>query len=305
MSKFLFFLAASAALACGETTGVPSALASTPPAPPPNPPAGELQSDLRKAVEFQLLGEYDRAQSGYELVLKRAPETAGIRYQLAVCSFNLKDLGAAKNYAEESLRRHEVAADSANLLGAIAGNGGRKEEALAYFQKAAALNPKSDQYPFNASEALRELGRDKEAIPWLEKAVALKPQEPLYAFKLRMARVASGDLPPVQREVDEQLQLDHPTGDWLLLAAALCLQAKDTGRASTLMNEARDSMSQPIFFAMIQDPAFVAWRKDPKVDAFFHAEVIKVPADSQIHQQEHPNPSPAPSASPALSPYVF
>ena len=55
---------------------------------------------------------------------------------------------------------------------------GRREEAVALYQKALQLRPDYAEAAFNLGNALRELGRLDEAIAWYRQASALRPDFP-------------------------------------------------------------------------------------------------------------------------------
>ena len=65
--------------------------------------------------------------------------------------------------------------DALFLLGAIAGQTGRKEQAVELMSRALSVNPRSVEAHFNLGVALSELRRHAEALASYERAIALKP----------------------------------------------------------------------------------------------------------------------------------
>ena len=264
--------------------------------PVPLPP--KAQEALEIALRFHMKGEWKRAEVGYLKVLQLASDAREVHYHLAVCFYNQKELAKAKSHLQIALSRGESLAEANNLLGVIAGSEDRKEEALKFFMEAMKLNPASDQFPYNASEELRKLGMTEQAIPYLQKAIALKPQEPLYSFKLRMARISASHAESVDKEVREQLAAESPTGDWLLLAAALELQKGRAEQAGEFILRAKEAMSPPIFFGMLQDTFFLAHRENKEIQPFYEVQISEASGGGKVIEKNPPASVPDSSPSP-------
>ena len=81
----------------------------------------------------------------------------------------------------ELVLRREIEAypdlvDARNALGVALANQARREEALAVFQAAAGLDPRSAEANNNVGNVLNDLGRYAEAVPYLEKALETNPR---------------------------------------------------------------------------------------------------------------------------------
>lgn len=257
-----------------------------------------LKETLRRALDFHLRGEWARAASGYEKVLEIHPEAPGVRYQLAVCAYNQKDLAGARRLLADSLARGEEVADCHNLLGNIEAVKGNHAAAAEQFAKAAELFPANAQFHYNLGLALRRLERFDDAIAALERAVLLRPQEPLYLYQLNLTRIAARKDMGLRERIAEQLTMESPTGDWLLLSAAELLEREeDVKKAIERIRQAKGVMTAPIFYGMIQDPIFTSRRKE--LAEFFEVEVIEIPKvgvleDPEADKQAGSDPSAAP-----------
>jgi predicted O-linked N-acetylglucosamine transferase (SPINDLY family) len=107
--------------------------------------------------------------------LQKAPRR-GTGHRLGYCYLALGDLRNAEQVLRREIEAYPDLVDAHNALGVALINQARREEALAVFQEAARLDPRSAESNNNIGNALNELGRYAEAVPYLEKALEAKPQ---------------------------------------------------------------------------------------------------------------------------------
>jgi tetratricopeptide (TPR) repeat protein len=120
-------------------------------------------------------GEHDSSRVYYALALSLDTNSASIRCNIAAASLAMGDTGTAAAYLgdrrvmrlEEPLRYI--------TLGTLRLQQGRKEEALAAFQRSAAIDPASFQSHYDAAYTWNLLGETGEAIKAVDIALVLNP----------------------------------------------------------------------------------------------------------------------------------
>lgn len=237
---------------------------------------------LGEGLDLQLTREPDKALQKLREALEKNPDLRGVRYQMAVAAFQAGDTGQAETFAAESIEHGENVADAHILRGTLAARDGRHEEAAVEFAAAVAAEPANAMAYYNWSESLRHTGRPQEALEKLAAAMSRNPGEPLYALKQRLARIEAGDgLEELRRETIAQMQLDPPSGDWLLTAAAIDLSQGETASAARMLQGARLHM-QPILFVGIlqEDPFFKRHKANPAVAPYLDVTIEVTPRGS-------------------------
>lgn len=262
--------------------------------PSPLPPPGASKNplalkELQQAIQSQLQQDFPGARAHYEAARKLDPELKGIDYQLAVVAFNENDLAAAKTMAEKSIASAQEVSACHLLLGVMAGQAKDYPLSVSEFEKAAEANPANPNPYYNLSETYREQGDPKKAIEALRKAMQRNPADPLYPLKLRLARIEAGEDESLDKETSEQLRLPSPAGDWLLTAAAIALKRGFYPEAASLLDQSRQAMQSVLFFAMLQDPVFLKYAKQPEIAIFYD---VKISHGGASAAPSSPSPSP-------------
>lgn len=160
------------------------------------------------------------------------------------------------------LRTSPNHADALHLLGVVAHQGRRHDEALDLIGRALALNPSAAPYQNNFGEALRGLGRLEEAAAAYARAIELRPDYADAYDNLGIALAALGraaDAEPLHRQA-LNLQPGHANARWNLGLCRLLLGDFDAGWEgyegrwqSTNFPSAKRSFSQPMWDG--SDPA--------------------------------------------------
>jgi len=247
-----------------------------------NPAAQEAHSKLSDAIQAQLGRKYEESLALFEEAKKLDPMLKGVDYQMAVSAFNLGDEARTEKYAYATIAANDSGANAYNLLGTLYARRGDYPAAEWAFAQGIALNP-ADPIPlYNLSEALRAQGRSVEAMDRLREAIQRNPGEPLYALKLRLAKIEAGQSIELIPDVDRELALKPPAGDWLMTAAAIALKADRFGEAAALLASARGQMQPILFFGLIQeDPLFRQYKQQPQIAPFYDVTIaIKPPKES-------------------------
>jgi len=163
---------------------------------------------------FETENKFAEAAAEYRKAIEKNPRALNLHFRLGRAilleSHSPEALAKAQKEfeAELALNAEDPAAEF--QIGQILDAGGRREDALAHFQKALELSP-------NFPEAALAVGRirvqDKqyaEAIPLLERVVAAQPRNEAAHYSLMMAYRNSGQMDKARREQQELQKLQHP-----------------------------------------------------------------------------------------------
>jgi predicted Zn-dependent protease len=115
------------------------------------------------------------------------------KYDQALAAMQKKDVAGAKALANEAVRLVPREGQFHQLLGDIALNEKRNQDALPYYQKAMELNPGYFGSWLGAGVAQYRLGNKQQARQWLTRSMELLPTAPASLYLGNMAR-DSGDL---------------------------------------------------------------------------------------------------------------
>jgi len=143
-----------------------------------------------------------------EMRVKESPNVADYRAFLGASYVDVDRFAEAVPQLEAALRLDDRLAGAHNDLGTALMAQGQLRDALAHFQRAAALAPRDEQIQFNLGNALNRAGRLAEAASSYERAIALNPAFPdphanLAALLFTHGRVKEA-LPHFQRAVELQ-----------------------------------------------------------------------------------------------------
>ena len=250
-------------------------VAATPTPQPLEPGRAEAALLLAEALQKQEARQPQEALRLFQQVLLLNPALKGVRYQMAVAAYQAGDETEATRHARTCLEHQESVPDARILLGTIAGRAGRHQDAAREFSAAVEADPANAMALYGWSESLRSQGRTAEAVEKLTQAVSRNPGEPLYALKLRLARIESrDDLPGLTEEIQRELSLDPPAGDWILTAAALDLAEGRKEAAARRLEQARFAMQPALFLGVVQeDPFFRKYRREAFMQPFLQAKI--------------------------------
>ncbi|HEY2250230.1 MAG TPA: tetratricopeptide repeat protein, partial [Planctomycetaceae bacterium] len=131
--------------------------------------------------------------------------------QRAIDLYAAGDRPGAGRIAREILRRNPTHAGAAWLLGALALDEGRTEEAMLFFQHAAAREPDDARFHNGLGEAYRALGRWPDAIACFEAAVRIDPSLAAAHHALGLTRLETGETAQAIEDFGQAVSLrsDH------------------------------------------------------------------------------------------------
>jgi tetratricopeptide (TPR) repeat protein len=177
------------------------------------------------------LGRYDEAEQHAKLALKDIPSQA--HYLLSQVALKRKDFATARAEALATVSGDKDRPYSLTLLGQIALEEGKQEEALAQFDQALALVAKKHQpvpkLHFFRGDTLARLGRATEAEGELREEIRLFPADPQPYKNLMLMYVLQGRIPEATQLVF-QLEKASPTPpSYLAIAETLKTMGDNQG----------------------------------------------------------------------------
>jgi Tfp pilus assembly protein PilF len=164
-------------------------------APRPAPPAPPVKpiDHFGLALQYQRLGQFDRALAQYRILLARHDDSAEIHDNLGLL---YADHGDAANAMAEFRRALDIDPGSVkahNNLGVTLMRAGRLTDAAAEFHSALAPDPDSVEPLVNLALVQKAAGRLPEARELLERAVRLDPRSAGAHYNLAVVADETGD----------------------------------------------------------------------------------------------------------------
>ena len=115
-------------------------------------------------------------RAGGSMAMTDRPDSIAAMLQAAVEAHGQGDLAAARRGYEAVLRQSPQQPDALHLLGVVADQEGRPEEAIDLISRAIAISPQAAAFHGNLGNALLACGREADAEAAYRRAVAIDPQ---------------------------------------------------------------------------------------------------------------------------------
>ena len=165
---------------------------------PDSPQAQELEAE-----SFESQGNWDRASAQYQKILEQNPKAPGIHYRLGriLISKTPPEAEAAKREFEEELKVDPSDASAEFMLGEMARQAARWDEAAAHFARASKLDEGFAEAYLGLGIALNSEGKFSDAVAPLESYVKLDPSDPAGHYQLATAYARTGRKPDAEREI--------------------------------------------------------------------------------------------------------
>ena len=157
---------------------------------------------------------------------------------LAIAKHREGQLAEAEQMYRQVLRWQPDNPDAYHLLGLLAGQLSRFDDALALFEHAIALNPAVPEYHANLGNALKMTSRLEEAEGAFVSAISLRPDYPEALMNLATVRRSRGDLEDAERLLRRSLQLRPNWADAQINLANVALAQRRFEEATTLFSSA-------------------------------------------------------------------
>jgi len=134
-----------------------------------------LQGELARALQQHQQGQLAQAEQGYRRILRSAPQQFDALQLMGVLAGQTQRFDEALDWLQRALKQRPDSAPALNNLGNTLANLGRHAEALQAFDRALALRPTDHKALRNRGTALRALGRREDALASFDAALALAP----------------------------------------------------------------------------------------------------------------------------------
>ncbi|HZT41416.1 MAG TPA: tetratricopeptide repeat protein [Chthonomonadaceae bacterium] len=159
-----------------------------------------------------------------ETAVRLDPDSAQAHLDLGVSYFQLRDMERAQTEFAQALRRDDHLAQAEFMLGRIAWLRQDSTEALRHLKRATQLDERYDVAWYGMGVCLIQLGRRPEALAAMQKAAALNPKRPEYPTAIGELEVDQhSDIAEARRQYERALQLDPNFGPACALMGSLYL----------------------------------------------------------------------------------
>ena len=188
--------------------------------PPTQPPA--VHPLLPQAVALHQAGHTAEAAKIYRQILAQAPRHFDATHLLGVIALQGGRLDQAEHLITSALEINPNDAAALSNLGTVHLRSGQLEAACSAYEKAAKLQPNSFDALANLGTVLRQLGRSREALVPLRRAHSVNPKSAMVCSLIGACFLVTGDTPAAVKffELATHLESDNAQG-WVNLAAAL------------------------------------------------------------------------------------
>lgn len=190
----------------------------------------------------------------------------GLQYQLGRLAFEQDDLLTGDKNFDLSRHAGEYYAASCYAQAWEYALQGHQDAILRQFTAAIHAEPFNGRYFFYYAEVLRREGRIQKAIEAFEGArdrPHTGPEESLYLFKECLAKVEGGNDAAFNAELEEHLKEQPPRPEWLMLAAARCINARDLPAAAGFLKRAAGATPPALYNLWTKDFVFRTVSEQP------------------------------------------
>jgi tetratricopeptide (TPR) repeat protein len=178
------------------------------------------QAHLLNAEALEMQGKWDAAVAEYQKVLKKSPNLAGTHFRLGRLLLSKPNPGpdvaeqAGKEF-EKELQIDPSNAAAEYILGELARQNQKLDEAIKRFERASTLDPQFGDAFLGLGEALISSRRFPEAIAPLQTAVKLEPANPATHYNLATAYSRTGKKAEADKEfaIHRQMTQKEPPPD--------------------------------------------------------------------------------------------
>ncbi len=164
-------------------------------------------------------GEIAEALAAYERLAQLAPHTANLHTWLAELQIAKNDWAAARRSAEKEIAAQPQSGWALSWLGSVDYETGRAAEALAAFQRAAALDPNAASYRYQNGVALGAANQPRRALVDFIAAALMNPRFAAAYFGMADCYAKLGDPLTAIRYYERFVALDAAS-EWAAKARA-------------------------------------------------------------------------------------
>lgn len=177
---------------------------------------------LKEALAYHQSGDLERAEAGYDQVLSRDPNNVDALHLLGMLAQQAGRSQEAADYIGRAVQLNPAVAPFHNNLGTVLQSLGRLDEAIRRYEEAIRLAPDYPEPQVNLGNLLQTQGRHREAVERYRKALQRKPDFAEARSNLGNALSALGEFEEAAACFREALRLKPAYAEaWLNLGAAL------------------------------------------------------------------------------------
>jgi type IV pilus assembly protein PilF len=198
-------------------------------------------ANVKLGVAYMQQGQLALAKEKLERAEKQDPRNVDVHTSLAFLYERLNDSKLAESQYRAAMRLSPGNAEVSNNYAVFLCRGGRVDEALEQFDKAA----KDPLYrtPWaaltNSAVCLRSAKRSAEAVPYLESALRLRPNYAEAVLELGDAQIDLGKPEAAKLVVDRYLSMGQATPEVLLIGVRSALASGDRNAADVYARRLR------------------------------------------------------------------
>ncbi len=227
---------------------------------------------IDEAMQAQTKGDFATAEKLLQELTRQAPDIAGNQTALALLSIQKGDLVGADVFIKKGIDAGEDAGRLYGLRGMIEARLSHPRKAAEAFEMATRAEPHQFKGYFLWAEFLRRLGKNQQALERFDQAIARvheQADEDLMQFKRRLTLIAVGRGSELEPEIQKQLAINPPAGEWLLLAMANAGQKYDFKSAAKYLERASQTMNQDDLVDRLRDFYLYQWCYEKELEPYF------------------------------------
>ncbi len=224
------------------------------------------------AVVAQTNGDFLTADKLLQQLNRQAPDIAGNQTALVLLNLQKGDFVNADFYIKRGIDAGEDAGRLYGLRGMIELRLSHPRRANEAFEMATRSAPHDFKNFFLWAEFLRRIGKTQQALDRFDQALARvheQADDDVMLFKRRLTLIAAGRGKELEPELQKQLSVNPPAGDWLLLAMAEAAQRDDFKSAAKYLERASQLMSQAALVDRLRDFYLYQWCYEKELAPFF------------------------------------
>jgi tetratricopeptide (TPR) repeat protein len=224
------------------------------------------------AMAAQTSGDFLTAEKLLQQLMQQAPDIAGNQTALVLLQMQKGDFVGADIYIKRGLDAGEDAGRLYGLRGIIEMRLSHPRKAAEAFEMATRSEPHQFKGYFLWAEFLRRLGKNQQALERFDQAIARvheQADEEVMQFKRRLTLIAAGRGKELEPEIEQQLSMNPPPGDWLLLAMANAAQKYDFKSAAKYLERATQTMNPDALVDRLRDFYLYQWCYEKELEPYF------------------------------------
>ena len=228
---------------------------------------------IDEAMIAQTNGDFPKAGKLLRQLWQQAPDVTGTQTALALLSIQRGDFVTAEYHIGAGIDAGEDAGRLYGLRGMLLTRLNRPRRANEAFELSTRAAPHQFRNFFLWAEFLRRVGNNQQALTRLDQAIARvheQSDEEAMQFKRRLTLIALGRGNELAAEIQHQLALNPPSGDWLLVALAFEAQKGDFTAAAVHLERASRLMSTEALIERLRDFYFYQWCYEKELEPYFH-----------------------------------